>query len=187
MNVNRTISSLVRISLVLPAVVSLSMSACTESVRDAHIESALPDIYPDYHGVTVPVNIAPLNFSMSADGYRKIDAVVTDSDGRKIHGQGDESTSFNLDQWHELLSQNVGDSLYVTVSAKDDDGWHTYASFSGLQGHTFSSMPAILSIRSKAMSRSRSTSTLRGFVVSGKIGSPIEMVSSGSSFLPNSL
>ena len=132
MNVNRTISSLVRISLVLPAVVSLfmSMSACTESVRDTHIESALPDIYPNYHGVTVPVNIAPLNFSMSADGYRKIDAVVTDSDGRKIHGQGDESTSFNLDQWHELLSQNVGDSLYVTVSAKDDDGWHTFLPFS---------------------------------------------------------
>ena len=132
MNVNHIISSPVRISLVLPAFISLamSMSACTESVSDARMESSLPDIYPDYLGVTVPVNIAPLNFSMSADGYRKIDAVVTDSEGRKLHGQGKESTSFNLDQWHELLSQNVGDSLYITVSAKDDDGWRTFSSFS---------------------------------------------------------
>lgn len=36
---------------------------------------------------------------------------------------------FDLDDWHQLLAQNRGDSLSVTVSAKFDDGWHTYRSF----------------------------------------------------------
>ena len=39
----------------------LFFSACTETVSDAKQEAAQPRIYPDYVGVTVPVNIAPPN------------------------------------------------------------------------------------------------------------------------------
>ena len=112
------------------------LTACTETVTDAKQEATLPQIYPDYVGVTIPVNIAPLNFSMADAGSaavspaQRIDAVVTDGHGNSLHSQGDESTDFDLDDWHALLAQNLGDSLTVTVSAKYDDGWHTYRPFS---------------------------------------------------------
>ena len=104
-------------------------AACTETVSDAKQETAQPDIYPDYIGVTIPVNIAPLNFSMTDETALRIDAVITDRHGHELHSQGDDAVDFDLDDWHTLLGDNRGDSLTVTVSAKYDDGWHTYRPF----------------------------------------------------------
>ena len=67
---------------------------------------------------------------MADETAQYIDAVVTDSHGNSLHAQGEESADFDIDDWHALLSQNSGDSLSVTVSAKYDDGWHTYQPFS---------------------------------------------------------
>ncbi len=106
------------------------LAACTETVSDARQEAAQPQIYPDYLGVTIPVNIAPLNFSMSDEKALRIDAVITDSHGNTLHSQGDDAVDFDIDDWHTLLAGNRGDSLTVTVSAKYDDGWHTWRPFS---------------------------------------------------------
>ena len=106
------------------------LMACTETVSDARQEAAQPRIYPDYTGVTIPVNIAPLCFNMADETALRIDAVVTGSHGGSLHAQGDESADFDIDEWHTLLAQNRGDSLSVVVSAKYEDGWHTYKPFS---------------------------------------------------------
>lgn len=109
----------------------LLLCACTaETVKDAKQESAQPKIYPDYLDVTIPVNIAPLCFGMADESAQLIDAVVTDSKGNTLHSQGEESANFDIADWHEMLGKNAGDSLSVTVSAKYEDGWHTYRSFS---------------------------------------------------------
>ena len=105
-------------------------ASCTETVSDAKQEAVQPKIYPDYIGVTIPVNIAPLCFNMADEKVLCIDAFITDRHGNSLHSQGEESVEFDIDDWHELLGQNRGDSLSVTVSAKYDDGWHTYSPFS---------------------------------------------------------
>ena len=115
------------------------MGCATETVKDAKQESAQPQIYPDYIGVTIPVNIAPLCFNMADETAQRIDAVITDSHGNSLHsqsspllwgGDGGGAVDFDLDDWHALLAANPGDSLSITVSAKYDDGWHTYLPFS---------------------------------------------------------
>ena len=109
----------------------MGMMSCTsETVSDARKETVPPHIYPDYLGVTIPVNIAPLNFCLADEAAQLIDAVITDNHGNNLHSQGEESVDFDLADWRELLSQNRGDSISVTVSAKYEDGWHTYRSFS---------------------------------------------------------
>ena len=120
----KKILSILLLSLLLIA------SACTETVSDARQEASQPQIYPDYLGVTIPVNIAPLNFCMADEQAQCIDAVITDRHGHSLHSQGGEAVDFDIDDWHTLLGQNRGDSLSVTVSAKFDDGWHTYCPFS---------------------------------------------------------
>ena len=120
----------ISISHILISSFLLFFAACTtETVCDARQEKEQPQIYPDYLGVTIPVNIAPLNFCMVDETALLIDAIVTDRHGYSLHSQGEESVDFDLDGWHQLLAQNRGDSLSVTVSAKYDDGWHTYRSF----------------------------------------------------------
>ena len=108
----------------------MGLMGCNEAVSDAKQEGGLPQIYPDYVGVTIPVNIAPLNFGMTDETVLLVDAIITDRHGNSLHSQGEESVDFDIDDWHALLAQNCGDSLSVTVSAKYDDGWHTYHSFS---------------------------------------------------------
>ena len=109
----------------------LLLTACTtETVSDAKLEKNQPHIYPDYLGVTIPVNIAPLNFGMDDETFLLVDAVITDRNGNTLHSQGEESVDFDIDDWQELLDKNRGDSLSVAVSAKYEDGWHTYSPFS---------------------------------------------------------
>ena len=108
----------------------LLLVSCDETISDARQESAQPQIYPDYVGVTIPVNIAPLNFCMADEQALLIDAVITDRHGHSLHSQGEESVDFDIDDWQTLLAENRGDSISVTVSARFDDGWHTYSPFS---------------------------------------------------------
>lgn len=106
------------------------LASCTTVPENARQEATLPKIYPDYVGVTVPVNIAPLCFNMADENTMFVDAVVKDSHGNSLRGQGEEAVDFDIDDWHALLGQNRGDSLVVTVSAEYADGWHTYRPFS---------------------------------------------------------
>ena len=107
----------------------LLLASCGDRVSNATSEATLPDIYPDYVNVTIPVGIAPLNFGMTMDDALLVDAVVADAKGHTLHGQGRETTDFDIDDWHGLVAANAGDSLTVTVSAKFADGWHTYQPF----------------------------------------------------------
>lgn len=114
--------------LILP-VALLVLAACGETVHDARQEASLPAIFPDYVGVTIPVGIAPLNFCMADRAALMVDAVVTDGKGSQLHGQGRETTGFDMDEWKALIAQHAGDSLQVQVSAKYADGWHSYQPF----------------------------------------------------------
>ena len=50
------------------------LAGCTSSMpKDVADVDELPSIYPDYIGVTVPVDIAPLNFAMQSDDVTAID------------------------------------------------------------------------------------------------------------------
>lgn len=105
--------------------------ACSyETINDTKSEASQPRIYPDYVDVTIPVNIAPLCFNMADESVLCVDAVVKDNHGNTLHSQGEETIDFDIDEWHSLLDQNRGESLSVTVSAKYEDGWHTYSPFS---------------------------------------------------------
>ena len=51
-------------------------TACGSSPSTVSKTDSLPDIYPDYIGVTIPVDIAPLDFSMADDAYETNDVSV---------------------------------------------------------------------------------------------------------------
>ncbi|MBQ6965479.1 MAG: PD40 domain-containing protein [Bacteroidaceae bacterium] len=99
--------------------------ACVPSPEHVQkVDKAAP-IYPDYADVTIPVNIAPLNFLLRDDAlsvYVYIDNVVF------YAGRGNEVT-FDMEDWKAMLAKNVGKSVEVKVVAKYADGWKEYRSF----------------------------------------------------------
>ena len=102
--------------------------ACTS--RPAHVSKvdALPAIYPDYVGVTIPAEIAPLNFSSTDADIDCMDVTVRGSKGGELHVQGDDA-DFDVDDWHELTERNKGGQLVFTVCIRKDGQWTQYRDF----------------------------------------------------------
>lgn len=103
--------------------------ACTTVVENPTKVDELPKIYPDYIGVTIPAEIAPLNFSCMDADIDCMDVVVKGSKGGELHVQGDEA-DFDMADWHELTEQNKGGQLTVTVCVRKGGTWIQYKDFS---------------------------------------------------------
>lgn len=118
-----------RIYMILAVIgVVVIFSACSHHPANIRESVGLPEIYPDYIGVTVPVDIAPLDFAMADDEVATIDVSIKGSHGGSIHVNGDYA-DFDVDQWHNLLRQNKGGRLFVTVMAEKEGQWIKYRDF----------------------------------------------------------
>ena len=104
----------------------LSLAACGPKAHDAAPAGSLPDIYPDYIGVTIPATIAPLDFIL--EGAEALDVRVTAPDGTVLRSSGS-CTRFSEKKWRALLRKSVGDSLRVTVCGRFDDQWKAFEPF----------------------------------------------------------
>lgn len=102
--------------------------SCTSRPENPVAVNDMPNIYPDYKGVTIPAEIAPLNFNMATDDADMVDVSVRGSKGGVIHTQG-EYADFDIDEWHSLTAQNKGGKLTFTVCAKKDGEWKQYKDF----------------------------------------------------------
>lgn len=116
----------IRYILLLPLVCLLA--ACTPSPENVGETDARPDIYPDYVGVTVPCNIAPLNFLLR-DSCEAL-YVTASSEGYEIksHRKGNEAI-FNLREWRKLMEKARGKAVTVTVTALGGGKWTRYRPF----------------------------------------------------------
>jgi hypothetical protein len=72
--------------LLLAVAMSLLLSSCVnhpDVPSSSKAAKILPAIYPDYCNVTVPCNIAPLNFMLPAAEYEECVARFTTPDGQQ--------------------------------------------------------------------------------------------------------
>lgn len=102
--------------------------ACSGKVETGETVNELPAIRPDYAGVTVPPNIAPLNFSVEAP---HTDAQVTFSGKNTRFTVKEKNGQFFIPvrRWRKLLAETAGDTVWVTVRIKNDSGWKEYVPF----------------------------------------------------------
>ena len=117
-----------KIRYIFNLLVLLVLVGCSSKVKNATKVNELPKIYPDYVGVTIPAEIAPLNFSCTDADIDCMDVVVKGSKGGEIHTQGDEA-DFDIADWHELTAKNKGGQLTFTVCIRKDGQWKQYKDF----------------------------------------------------------
>lgn len=81
-----------------------------------------PVISPDYSGVTIPYNIAPLNFRILEPG-RLFHISVTNSAGEQLYtSTSDGKVHFSLKQWRQILSNSRGDKIQIEILSEDNNG-----------------------------------------------------------------
>lgn len=105
-------------------VISLALVSCS---RETVLREELPNIFPDYIGVTIPSGIAPLNFDLPEE-YSKVYAKVSDSRGNSITAKG-RYAGFNVKKWHRFTQANAGDTLIVRVAGLKEGRWEQFRSF----------------------------------------------------------
>lgn len=109
-------------------IISFVLWACQHRVENAKMVDKLPTIFPDYVGVTIPVDIAPMDFNLVSDDVECVDVVARGSKGGELHVQG-EYADFDIDEWHQLTRQNEGGDIIFTVCALEDGQWKQYQDF----------------------------------------------------------
>ena len=118
-------------TLFLVAVLQL-MSSCANhpDVPSSSKEvKSLPAIYPDYCNVTVPCNIAPLNFMLPAEEYEACVARLTTPDGQQqTYGNG-VKVQIPEEEWHAMLDASKGNSIKVEVWGQKENEWLSFCPF----------------------------------------------------------
>lgn len=103
--------------------------SCQQKPDHPQLVDEFPPIFPDYLGVTVPSDIAPLNFNFNGNTECEVmDVTVKGEDGTLLNANG-AWADFDLDDWHNLLAKNQGKKLTVTVCTKEDGQWKQYKDF----------------------------------------------------------
>ena len=112
--------------------VMLLLSSCANhpdvpsSTKEA---KCLPAIYPDYCNVTVPCNIAPLNFMLPKDEYDKCVARFTTPDGQQqTYGNG-VKVQIPEEEWYTMLDASKGKSIKVEVWGQKGNEWLSFIPF----------------------------------------------------------
>ena len=117
-------------SLLLAALLFLSSCAHHPDVPTSSREAkCLPNIFPDYCNVTVPCNIAPLNFMLPAGEFNKCVARFTTSDGQQqTYGKG-VKVQMPESEWHAMLDASKGKSIKVEVWGQKENEWLSFDPF----------------------------------------------------------
>ena len=104
------------------------MASCASTPEHVSKVNQLPDIYPDYIGVTIPADIAPLNFNLADEDIDCMDVVARGSKGGELHTNGDWA-DFDIADWQALTQQNRGGKITLTVCVEKVGQWTQYNDF----------------------------------------------------------
>ena len=116
---------------------ALLLSSCTATHEDANQVNELPPIYPDYTNVTIPVNIAPLNFLIKDPKVTDVEVVAniqnpngSESKENITVANNGKNVKFSSGEWKDFLQQAAGKKVNVQVYTRDQDKeWTQYKAF----------------------------------------------------------
>lgn len=101
--------------------------------ESAVVVGRAPKLFPDYAGIVIPPNIAPLNFKVEEPGTRYR------AEFHSLKGRAITVTSRNsairipVRAWRELVATNVGDLLWCDISVRDRVGrWNRFTTVTNL-------------------------------------------------------
>jgi len=122
--------SITHVFLGIIILILFGLQNCTNLTPTDYTEiDRLPDIEPDYTGVVIPPNIAPLNFKINEEGtefYIDIYTNTKDSDSIRINSKNN-IVVIPIKKWKRLLSVHRGKELYIDIYIKEQNNrWNKF-------------------------------------------------------------
>ena len=95
-------------------------SGCGTKVEKIVNVGSEPEIWPDYKGVTIPEEIAPMNFNFTGMPYNSLTLKIKGSvSGSEIEISG-KQIDIEINKWHNLVKENKGGFLEFFLSVVSD-------------------------------------------------------------------
>lgn len=115
----------------------LLLASCAQTHENAEQVDHYPNMYPDYADVTIPVNIAPLNFEIRDKHLTNIETILTiegadanDAANTLTATSNSQNLKFDLNDWKAFLQKAVNKNVKVQIYSKSDDReWTAFKSF----------------------------------------------------------
>ncbi len=110
---------------ILLFLLQLLLASCAVKVPGEYIQiEEKPTIYPDFTDITIPSNIAPLNFKIVDKGDKIIAKFTSNQETFITSG---EIISTSLNKWRKLLG--AGNTISVEIYVKKGDTWNRFQPF----------------------------------------------------------
>ena len=106
-----------------------TLLSCNSDIKISQSITSTPPIYPDYAGVTIPYNIAPLRFKLNNSFTKESIAILmVDKQELRVKSKDCEFLISNS-QWRKLMNLSKGKTIHVTILAKQNNKWIKYKPF----------------------------------------------------------
>ena len=116
------ISSIIYIFLLI-----LLIGSCKTEIKNFTEAARVPAIFPDYTGITIPPNIAPLNFKINEPGTDFEVRIYAENEKPIIVRTSSGSIQIDSGKWKSLLEKHQGGSYKIDVFVKSNDGnWQKF-------------------------------------------------------------
>ena len=102
------------------------MVACGEATTSYRQCPELPPMHPNYADITIPYNIAPLNFEI--DSVERIELLIKGERDWTFESRGS-TMRFNERKWREMLDAERGNELLIHLTTLRDNehcGWRSF-------------------------------------------------------------
>lgn len=119
----------IKICALLLVTILMACGGHPDVPTDCKKSNSTPAIYPDYVGVTIPSNIAPLNFMLTDSAYTDCIARFTSADGKSLTYGENGKVLIDEEEWNEMLKASAGKAINVEVFGKKDGSWIVFKSF----------------------------------------------------------
>lgn len=120
-------------NVLLMAAACVALSGCSNEISYTAIDGSCGPlvIYPDYKDVTIPANIAPLNFHYAVKGVEKV-CTTFSVGGKSVRMRGSQ-VEWNVRKWKSFLDDAGGKTVTVMANAvvagrPVTDTWNIYVS-----------------------------------------------------------
>jgi len=105
----------------------IGMVSCTPGKRERTIQNTAPTIFPDYSGIIIPKNIAPLNFRINHQGIKY--CIIFGSRDEENFKIVSKKADIRIPEkkWRKLLTKNAGNFITISLCVKTNEGiWECY-------------------------------------------------------------
>jgi len=115
-------------NLLYSILLSFLLYSCSNKPNgDITISELSPHIEPDYSNITIPPNIAPLNFMIKENGKAYYIKFSTENRTEIELSSGNGKIQISERKWKKMLQTNSGKNINIDIFSKDNEGkWLKY-------------------------------------------------------------